>query len=295
MNKIQVLGGGFPATSKTWRFIRDMINEVHEVAVSLGGDNCIVKGCEDQNGEAAAGVIIIAGEALPFIGGAVQSHVEIVESVTQVEYFQDAEGDGQADVQDAYFERYARFAASGTPWADLKRISPLSEISTRLPPKQSALPFWGAVNDIPDGWQLCDGSNGTPDLRGMFIAGYDPNETAQNAVGKTGGSHKHSLTEAELPAHKHTGGVNTYHKHEFKDRYYIESRGDIGIDGSERIYRAQAGGGDTDYDNDYLLYKNSMTEAAGGYTNFTTNNTGGGNPHENRPKFYTMAWIAYVG
>lgn len=29
----------------------------------------------------------------------------------------------------------------------------------------------GAIVDIPAGWQLCDGTNGTPDLRDKFIIG----------------------------------------------------------------------------------------------------------------------------
>lgn len=31
--------------------------------------------------------------------------------------------------------------------------------------------WYGAIVDIPAGWQLCDGTNGTPDLRNKFIAG----------------------------------------------------------------------------------------------------------------------------
>lgn len=288
MNKIQVLGGGFPGTSKTWRFVRDMINEVHDLAAALGGENCIVKGCEVDNGQAADGIVIINGEALPFQGGAVQSHVEIVENVEAVEYFLDGEGDGQADVNDAYFDRYARFASAGTPWIDFKRISPLSEVSKRLPPKQSALPFWGAINTIPDGWQLCDGTNGTPDLRGMFIAGYDPNETTQNAPGKTGGAHEVALTKDQLPPHNHTGntGYGGYHKHNIYVKLYNEN-GAPASNGNGEI----ASGGPTYEDNSTW-----ETASNGGHThNFTTNNEGGGQAHENRPKFYTMAWIAYVG
>ena len=282
MNKIQVLGGGFPGTSKTWRFVRDMINEVHDLATALGGENCIVKGCEVDNGQAADGIVIINGEALPFQGGAVQSHVEIVENVEAVQYFIDGEGDGQADINDAYFDRYVRFASAGTPWADLKRITPLSEVSKRLPPKQSALPFWGAVNTIPDGWQLCDGTNGTPDLRGMFIAGYDPNETDQNAPGKTGGSHKHTLTEDEMPSHKHSGSTNSTggHRHSY-DVYPAASRGEAKSDGYWRVPQTP----DT---------KQTSWEGTHSHSIYL-NNTGGGQPHENRPKFYTMAWIAYVG
>jgi microcystin-dependent protein len=284
MNKIVVLGGGFPGTSKTWRFVRDMINEVHGVATALGGENCIVKGCEVTNGSAADGIVIIGGEALPFQGGPVKSHVEIVESIEQVQYFNDSEGDGQADVQDAYFERYARFAAEGTAWADLKRISPLSEVSKRLPPKQCGLPYWGAVNDIPDGWQLCDGSNGTPDLSGMFVVGLDPNDPDHNEIGKTGGSHKHTLTEEELPSHSHSGSVYIKpHKHSLPRAVPAYNS----FSGDTNRFTNKDNIGSTDV---------TETSLSGSQTaSFTTASTGGGKSHENRPKFYTMAWIAYTG
>ena len=45
-------------------------------------------------------------------------------------------------------------------------------------------------------WHLCDGTNGTPDLRGRFILGANDS----NAVGSTGGEENHTLTEAELPS-----------------------------------------------------------------------------------------------
>ncbi len=56
----------------------------------------------------------------------------------------------------------------------------------------------GTVEDIPTGWALCDGTNGTPDLRGRFVLGtggtYNP--------GDTGGSEEVTMTVAQLPAHK---------------------------------------------------------------------------------------------
>ena len=46
--------------------------------------------------------------------------------------------------------------------------------------------FSGAVVDIPAGWALCDGTNGTPDLRDKFIVGagggYMPDDTGGNLV-----------------------------------------------------------------------------------------------------------------
>ena len=40
-----------------------------------------------------------------------------------------------------------------------------------VPPLSSIQAWSGLLVDVPDGWQLCDGTNGTPDLRGRFIVG----------------------------------------------------------------------------------------------------------------------------
>lgn len=50
----------------------------------------------------------------------------------------------------------------------------------------------GSVENIPDGWHLCNGNEGTPDLRDKFIQGAG----GEIPPGYTGGttSHKHTLT-----------------------------------------------------------------------------------------------------
>ena len=60
---------------------------------------------------------------------------------------------------------------------------------------------------IPTNWALCNGTNGTPDLRDRFIVGY----SASKAINTTGGSATASgatdatvLTTAQMPAHTHT-------------------------------------------------------------------------------------------
>ena len=34
------------------------------------------------------------------------------------------------------------------------------------------MPYVGDLNKIPHGWALCDGNNGTPNLKGMFLRGW---------------------------------------------------------------------------------------------------------------------------
>ncbi|MFQ5456441.1 MAG: hypothetical protein ACE5EA_09625, partial [Nitrospirota bacterium] len=73
----------------------------------------------------------------------------------------------------------------------------------------------GSITDIPEGWALCDGTNGTPDLRNRFIVGAGD----AYGVGDTGGSISHdhggatgdhTLTIDEMPPHRHTFGMHNW-------------------------------------------------------------------------------------
>jgi len=66
----------------------------------------------------------------------------------------------------------------------------------------------GAIGAVPSGWYLCDGTNGTPDLRNRFIVGAG----STYSVGGNGGSadaitvtHTHTATSTVTdPGHVHT-------------------------------------------------------------------------------------------
>ena len=86
---------------------------------------------------------------------------------------------------------------------------------------KNLIAIWrGAIIDIPANWQLCDGSNGTPDLRDKFIIGSQ--KTYE--VGDTGGNanHTHGFT---------TDG----HKHSFKEGTQINSGFIINIESATTI------------------------------------------------------------
>jgi hypothetical protein len=80
-------------------------------------------------------------------------------------------------------------------------------------------PWYGSTLDIPTGWVLCDGTNGTPDLRNKFIVGaggsYALNATGGATTGTTSpnGGHDHGgvtgSTVADLASHSHTLYVAT--------------------------------------------------------------------------------------
>lgn len=78
-------------------------------------------------------------------------------------------------------------------------------------PKGAIVMWSGAVNAIPAGWALCDGTNGTPDLKEKFIVGAHPGLP----VGMTGGSvnHSHAIGSHTHPVTGSTGagGDHTHH------------------------------------------------------------------------------------
>ena len=114
----------------------------------------------------------------------------------------------------------------------------------------------GASDNIPTGFALCDGNNGTPNLSGRFVVGFDASNGDYD-VDDTGGAESVTLTLNQIPAHKHDTT--------FDNKKYFPGGGSTSI---------SFGG-------------------AGGYpaTTFSMDNTGGGGAHENRPPYYALCYI----
>lgn len=82
----------------------------------------------------------------------------------------------------------------------------------------------GAANAIPNGWFLCNGANGTPDLTDVFVIGAGGAYNVGDSGGAVshdldltigGGAHNHGVTVADtvlsiaqIPAHNHGSGIN---------------------------------------------------------------------------------------
>lgn len=117
--------------------------------------------------------------------------------------------------------------------------------------------IWSGTEDnIPKHWALCDGENGTPDLRGRFVLG----SSEEHSVGDTGGKETVILGEAHMPQHTHP----TY-----------------------RLYGANAAIGSTN--NGSALSGSGGTFNNGNGT--ATGASGKSQPHENMPPFYVLCYI----
>ena len=72
-----------------------------------------------------------------------------------------------------------------------------TEWVNKLIPKGSIIMFNGLSSEIPKGWHICDGTEGTPNLTGKFIK-------ASNTSGETGGKSTIQILEENMPRHTHT-------------------------------------------------------------------------------------------
>jgi hypothetical protein len=86
-----------------------------------------------------------------------------------------------------------------------------TSVGTTIPAGVITL-WYGAIGSVPTGWYLCDGSNGTPDLRDRFVIGAG----STYAVASTGGASTKTLTTTELPSHTHTAtSTDSGHTHTY--------------------------------------------------------------------------------
>lgn len=110
----------------------------------------------------------------------------------------------------------------------------------------------GAIANIPSGWHICDGTEGTPDLTDRFVLHADADSDGTNNVGDTGGEKTHTLTINEMPSHTHNVPWGT------------------------------SGGSST------------LSPTGGKQGDVVTSSVGGGNAHNNRDKYYALAYIMKV-
>lgn len=130
--------------------------------------------------------------------------------------------------------------------------------------------FVGLLVNIPQGWRLCDGANGTPDLRERFVRGVASTITEP---GMTGGLDDVTLTSSEIGPHNHT--VTAYsHSHQFTGATTVGTGG---------IRRTTTG-----------IETDTKVTTSNSPPNQNLIANGGGGSHENKPPFFQIAYIMKI-
>ncbi len=162
----------------------------------------------------------------------------------------------------------------------------------------------GSIGTIPDGWALCDGTGGTPDLRNRFIVGAGDTY----AVAATGGALTDSITTSAGGAHDHgaaTGGhtLSTAEIPSHTHPLYVQASGGAGD--TESFSAAAAIAGNTNGTKGYL------SANTGGSGTALMQGAGGGGSHDHSiaaagdhthtatvdtvPPYYALAYIMFTG
>jgi microcystin-dependent protein len=162
--------------------------------------------------------------------------------------------------------------------------------------------MWSGVT-APSGWALCDGTNGTPDLRNRFIVGagttYPLGTSGGSTTSSAGGGHTH--TESAAGGHNHTGLTGDTaltiaqmpaHEHDLELKYTT-----VGGAGSSRQYWTKSA---PDTLLDGTVTDGTSVEGEGATHNHSigtdgshshTINAVGDHTHTATPPYYALAYI----
>ncbi|MDR0873366.1 MAG: hypothetical protein LBN27_07875 [Prevotellaceae bacterium] len=278
---------------------------------NIGGNRYIVKGCTaavNYEGYVFLGTQAAPdGELLyvePKPAGAAAANLYMVNEPVDIS----AQG---YDYSAAYTQRhlawglgseqypFGSFSAIQTNIQLTTKVTSLqSQINAILPTPAGVIVMWsGSPTNIPEGWKLCNGQNGTPDLRGRFIVGYNPDDGDYNAIGKNGGAKTVTLSEGQMPAHNHADSTQF--------RFFTAIAGEGQLTGTQNgwgyttgdgskgtaaslDYSPAAYGGYAENFIGHIPYGSSQGNAVAAAE---SKDKGGNQAHENRPPYYTLAYI----
>ena len=146
----------------------------------------------------------------------------------------------------------------------------------------------GTTTNIPTKWHLCDGTNGTPDLRGQFVVGAGGSYN----VGDSGGEAIHTLAVNEMPSHSHNLSLNTSNLNIGSAGAHIHTIGrHTGGGFSTNASGMTSSSGPSDISTNS---SGSHTHTISGNITYTMYNTGGSQPHNNLPPYYALCYIMKI-
>ena len=161
-------------------------------------------------------------------------------------------------------------ASAGTNNTQIATTAFATTVAAAAFPVGGIIMWSGSVASIPSGWALCNGSNGTPDLRNRFVVGAG----STYAVDATGGS-----ADAIVVSHTHTASVSDPgHRHGFTDVARVS-------DFFPGVGSFSGGG----FQKQAATIDNMLSATTG--ITVTNSTTGSSGTNANLPPYYALAYI----
>ena len=173
-----------------------------------------------------------------------------------------------------------KFVIQSATATSIQTLDNLYPILQNAPTSAPAVPsggiiLWsGSTGSVPSGWYLCDGTNGTPDLRNSFIVGAGNTY----AVGATGGT-----ADAIVVTHTHTATstvTDSGHSHALGGNY-TNAGGSVANLSLQKLNALRELSQPTD------ISTTGITVA----TSTTNQSTGTSGTNANMPPYYALAYI----
>ena len=154
-------------------------------------------------------------------------------------------------------------------------------------PKGTILPWYGKSSDIPDGFALCDGTKGTPDLRNRFLVGAGSNYS----LGDTGGEDRVTLTGTQIGNHYHYVAGAASSQVRFVQFFPFPVSSAIFPAGAKAsVHTIHSHTSYSSFDREFSFSSNSFSKNFGFISSLAVG-TAAQEAHENRPPYYALHYI----
>jgi hypothetical protein len=165
-------------------------------------------------------------------------------------------------------------------------------------PRGAIIMWGGSLVSIPAGWQLCDGSNSTPDLRDKFIIGAGLSYTPTT----TGGNSSVTLSTNNMPAHVHAvnlsgatdqAGAHNHslidngHTHSYSTPHTVNAGGGFGYG----TLNADSGASTTGSSTTGITVAQAATHSHTMTVVGNTSSVGSGQSFSTLPPYYALCYI----
>lgn len=287
MKKLRSLQGGYPRQQDYLLTLQNELTTMADALFAKLGVDMVLQGCDVTNlgngtVNITAGIVYVGGEVLRFDGAnnvpanATKTFVKTTAVTTDPKVF------ANGSSQNVYSEVKV-VVGDKTSTSEIPIKTTLYTLETYIQDVVSSYAIKGEIKDIYDvddsftanfdasglgatprynGWAICNGNNGTPNLSGRVRIGVgvitNPDGTQVNYQhGANGGETMHQLTISEMPEHNHQ---------------YLKANA------------PRPGSGTANN-----LYEDTAT-----VTNKTTSNVGGGQSHNNMQPYFAVFQIMKV-
>lgn len=157
-----------------------------------------------------------------------------------------------------------------------------SSFTEEGPNSKIVIQWSGNISNIPSGWLICDGNNGTPNMLNKFVKNTS---SATSSSGNVSGTNSYTISTSQMESHNHGGSTSSTGSHGHTVEAYGHDPGS---------WNSDMDPSDIEGTNDQHNTTTTSSYSGNHSHSHSINSSGSGSSVSNIPSYYKIAFIMKV-